>query len=97
MAVRVVLEMKAKAGTGNDLIAAFKSTLPEARAFEGCVSIDALQNSEDADNLVLVETWETREHHEKYLAWRHERGDIERRAGAFDERPNVRYFDLTDA
>lgn len=97
MAVRVVLEMKAKTGTGNDLVAAFKSTLADTRAFEGCTSIDVLQNSEDADSLMLVEVWETRAHHEKYLAWRRERGDIERRAGSFAERPNVRYFDLTDA
>ena len=97
MAVCAILEMKANPGTGNDLVAAFKSTLPETRAFDGCVRIDMLQDSEDADRLVLVEVWETRAHHEKYLAWRREKGDIERRAGSFAERPSINYFDIADA
>ena len=97
MTVRVLLEMKAKPGTGNDLVAAFKSTLADTRAFEGCISIATLQNSDDADNLVLVEVWESREHHEKYLAWRRERGDIARRGEALAEPSSLRYFDLTEA
>lgn len=97
MAVSAILEMKAKPGTGNDLVTAFKSTLEETRAFDGCIRIDVLQDSEDTDHLVLVELWETRAHHEKYVAWRRERGDIERRAESFAERPSIRYFDLVDA
>ncbi len=97
MSVRVILEFKANTGTGNDLVSAFRSTLAEARNFEGCSSIELLQNSDDADNLVLVQEWESREHHGKYLAWRNERGDIDRRAEALAEPPKFRYFELTDA
>ena len=64
MAKRVILEVKAKPGTGDELVAFFRSILPETRAHEGCTSVDALQNSDDADNVVLVEVWESREQHE---------------------------------
>lgn len=97
MAARVLLEAKAKPGTGNDLVAVFKSILPETRAYEGCISIEVLQNSDDADNLVLVEVWATRGHYENYLAWRRERGDLDRLAQVLAEPPSIRHFDLTDA
>ena len=78
MAVSVILEVKAKPGTGDELVAFFRSILPETRAFEGCTSVDTLQNSDDADNVVLVEVWDSREQYEKYLAWRRESGTNDR-------------------
>ena len=65
MAVRVILEVKAKPGTGDELVALFRSILPETRAYEGCTSVDTLQNSDDADNVVVVEVWDSREQYEK--------------------------------
>ena len=97
MAVRVLLEVKAKPGTGNDLVAVFKSALPETRAYEGCIGIDTLQSSDDPDNLLLVEVWETRGHYEKYLAWRQETGVFDQLTQALAGPPSIRYFDLTDA
>ncbi len=97
MATRVFLEVRAKPGTGAELIAFFRSILPETRAHEGCTSVDALQNSDDADNVVLVEVWETREQYEKYLAWRREKGTSDRLMEALAEPPIIRHFDVTDA
>ena len=74
MAVRVILEVKAKPGTGGEVVAFFRSILPETRAYEGCTRVETLQNSEDADNVLLVEDWDTHEQYEKYLAWQRERG-----------------------
>ena len=97
MATRVILEVKAKPGTGDELVAFFRSILPETRAHEGCMSVEALQNSDDADNVVLVEDWETREQYEKYLAWQRERGTSGRLMEALAEPPTIRHFDVTDA
>ena len=97
MAVSVILEVKAKPGTGDELVAFFRSILPETRAFEGCTSVETLQNSDDADNVVLVEMWEDREQYEKYLAWRRERGTTDRLMEALAEPPSIRHFDVTDA
>ena len=97
MATRVILEVNAKSGTGDELVAFFRSILPETRAHEGCTSVEVLQNSDDADNVVLVEDWETREQYEQYLAWQRERGTSDRLMGALAEPPIIRHFDVTDA
>ena len=97
MAVRVILEVKAKPGTGDELVAFFRSILPETRAYEGCTSVDALQNSDDADSVVVVEEWETHEQYENYLAWQRERGTSDRLKQALAEPPSIRHFDVTDA
>ncbi|MXY66178.1 MAG: hypothetical protein F4206_10725 [Gammaproteobacteria bacterium] len=88
---------RAPPGTGNELIAYFRSILPETGAYEGCLGADTLQNSDDADNLVLVETWETHEQYEKYLAWRRGRGDSDRLREGLAEPPNIRHFEVADA
>ncbi len=97
MAVRVILEAQAKPGTGDEVVALFRSILVETRAYEGCKSIDTLQNSDDTDNVVLVEVWDSRKQYEKYLAWQRERGTIDRLVAALAKLPSIRYFDLTDA
>ena len=97
MAARVILDVRAKPGTGDELVTFFRSILPETRACEGCTSVDALRNSDDADNVVLVEVWETREQYEQYLAWQRERGTSDRLMEALAEPPIIRHFDVTDA
>ena len=97
MATTVLLELKAKAGTGNDLVGVFKEILPDTRAFDGCQGVDVLQNADDGDVLVLVERWDSREHYEKYLAWRTETGALAGLLEATDGAPSIRYFDKTDS
>ena len=97
MATRVILEVRAKPGTGDELVAFLRSILPETRAHEGCTSVKTLRNSDDADNVVVVEVWDTREQYEKYLAWQRERGTSDRLREALAEPPVIRHFDLTDA
>ncbi|MCE2493566.1 MAG: antibiotic biosynthesis monooxygenase [Alphaproteobacteria bacterium] len=97
MAVRVILEVQAKPGTGDEVVAFFRSILPETRAYEGCTSVDALQNSDDADNMVVVEVWDSHEQYEEYLAWRRERGTSDRLKQILAEPPSIRHFDVADA
>lgn len=97
MAITVFLEVKAKSGTGSDLVAAFKGLLPDTRAYEGCISIDLYQNQDDPDVLVVYEKWETKDNYQKYLAWRQETGVLGQLIEATEGEASIRYFDLTDA
>ena len=97
MAVRVLLETQAKPGTGGDLVAFFRSIMSEARDYEGCLGVETLQNSDDADSVVLVEEWETRAQYESYLAWRREKGVSDRLKQMLAEPPVIRHFDVTGA
>ena len=97
MAVTVLLELKAKAGTGGGLAGVFKQILPDTRKFEGCKGVTVLQNQDDPDTLVLVEEWETKENHQKYMAWRTETGLVDQLVAAIEGPPSIRYFGTADA
>ena len=93
----VILEATAKKGTGTQLVETIRALLPDTRNKDGCQSVEVTTNLDDADNLVLVERWATRKDHENYLAWRQQRGDLDKLAGALAGPPSIRYFDLTSA
>lgn len=97
MATTVILEVRAKAGTGSDVHGALKEILPDTRAYDGCHGVDVFRNDDDADVIVVVEQWESRPHYEKYLAWRMETGLLAQLAEALDGDPSIRYFSKTDA
>ena len=97
MAVTVLLELKAKSGTGDALAGVFKQILPDTRAFEGCNGVTVLQNEDDSDTLVLVEEWDTKQHHEKYMGWRTETGLVDQLVAAIEGPPSIRYFGTADA
>ena len=97
MAGTVILEVKAKPGTGDNLVSVFRQILPDTRSYDGCISLELIQNQDDPDVLIAYECWETREHYEKYFAWRKETGALDTLGPLLVDAPNIRYFNLTDA
>ena len=97
MPTTVIFEIQAKPGTGNQLVSALKQGLPETRSREGCLGLEVHQNLDDADDLVAIETWESRAAYESYLKWRQENGAFGRLLAACAGPPRIRFFDLTDA
>ena len=97
MAVTIILEIQAKKGTGNDLLATMKGILPETRSYAGCIGLNVYQNKDDSDVMVLVESFESKAHYEKYLAWREETGVLQQLSAALEGPPSIRFFDLVDA
>lgn len=96
MTVRVVLQARAKPGSGNEVAAFFQSIMPGTRAYEGCKFAGIYQNSEDADDVVLVEAWESREHYERYLEWRRGEGVSARLKQVLDGEPRIGFFEIFD-
>jgi quinol monooxygenase YgiN len=47
--------------------------------------------------MVIVERWDSRRHHEKYLAWRTETGVMDKLGGMLAGPPSMRYFERADA
>ena len=97
MAVRVILEVQAKPGTGDEPVAFFRSILADTRAYEGCTRVDTLRNRDDVDNVLLVEEWDSHEQYDNYLAWQRDRGTSDRLKEALAAPPTIRHFDVTDA
>ena len=97
MAVSVLLSGTLKDG----LVGQFSGICTEAfhvtRAFDGCQNINLTLHVEDPHKFVLTAVWDSKEHYEKYLAFRTEDGTV----GAIGEMcvdgPNIDIFDITDA
>ena len=92
MSVLVLLQFNAKPENAGDITKYMKEALPDTRGFDGCNSISVHSDQDNSNNMVIVEDWDSREHYEKYLAWRTERGDMERMGGWLVGEPTIRYY-----
>ncbi len=97
MAVSVLLEGTLKEG----LVDQFEEICTEAfkvtRAFDGCQNINLTFNVENNNNYVLTEVWDSKEHYEKYLAFRTDDGTIAAVTEMCSKGPVIRIFDITNA
>ena len=96
MSVIVLLEMQVKPDAVDEMKSSLKKMLPDSRAFDGCQSIDIDGNTEDAGKLIFYERWESRKHHESYMAWRREAGAMDQTATMWVGTPSLRYFERID-
>jgi len=55
------------------------------------------QQQDNPTVMVLIESWDSREHYEKYFAWRQESGALAALGEMLAGPPNLRYFDEVDA
>ena len=96
MSVLFILELNIEPGEVDRYLGQFPNVLPDTRAFEGCEKITVHQNADDPSDVVLLEWWASKEAHQKYMAWREERGDIEKLMQGLTGPPKTRYFDTKD-
>ena len=96
MSVLVLLDIEAAPGKEEDLVSAFAGVLPDTRVYDGCESLTAHRNLDRPGQLVLVERWESRDHHETYMKWRGERGDLDRLGALMAGPPTVLYCEEVD-
>jgi quinol monooxygenase YgiN len=97
MSVVVLLELQVKPEAVNEVKANFKKLLPETRAYAGCLGLDVYGNMDDSGNIVLYERWESRDHYQKYLAWRTETGVLNALGANLTGPPKIRYYERVDA
>jgi quinol monooxygenase YgiN len=74
MSVTVTLLFPTKAEESDNFWNALISVLPDTRAYDGCVSVTTHRDLDDPSKVFLIEVWDSREHQQKYLAWRVETG-----------------------
>lgn len=97
MSVMVLLEAPVKPEDLSKMKSYMAEILPGTRECEGCQGINVYFDVANETTLVLVEHWDSRAHHEKYLAWRTETGVMEKLGGMISGPPNLRYFERADA
>ena len=97
MSVTVLLEATVKPEEISNMKSYLAKVLPESRTYDGCQGFDLYFNTEKKGDMVLVEHWDSRAHHEKYLGWRTETGVMDKLGGMLAGPPSIRYFDRADA
>ena len=97
MTVSVLLEGVLKGGQVEKFTELCKEAYKVTRAYDGCEGINLTFNVENNNNFVMTETWKSKEHYEKYLAFRNEDGTVELIGSVCDEGPSIRIFDITEA
>ena len=69
MTVMVMLDFDIKEGQLDEFLGILEQTLPETRAYNGCLFLKTCVY-ENQNKICLVEEWETKKHQEEYFAWR---------------------------
>jgi len=92
MSIDVILELQVSAEHKEELINTLEAILPDTRAFKGCQDVVVTSNDEDPLNIVLLEKWDVRANHESYMAWRADRGDLDKLGALLTAPPAVKYL-----
>ncbi len=93
MSVTVVVDLPAQPDKAQEIQSFISGIVPGTRTFDGFADITMHRAQDDPNQILLVERWASRAHHEKYLAWRTDRGDLATIVGMLDGPPAIRYFD----
>lgn len=96
MSVLVLLEASVKPEDVARMKAFLGEILPDTRAYDGCQGFDACFSAEDPTRMVMIERWDSRAHHEKYLGWRTETGVMDKLGAMLAGPPSMRYFERAD-
>lgn len=80
MSSMVIAEFTAAPGKLDELVGFLRSALPDTRTFDGCISLD-VHIHRDTDTIVMIESWQSHEQYDAYLAWRMETGMIDQIGG----------------
>ena len=94
MTVSVILEGTLKDGERENFTGICTEAFKVTRAYDGCHGIDLTFNTENSNNWVFTEVWETKEHYEKYLHFRTEDGTLEVVSSLCEDAPSIRIFDI---
>ena len=97
MSVLVLLELEAKEGAADEMIAVLARHLGDTRARRGCESVTVHRDADRPTSVLLVERWATRDDDAAYREWRAGEGAIAEMGPLVGGPPRIRYFDDVDA
>ena len=78
-----------EARTPSGIEGCIKTILPDTRAYDGFEAFSVGQDVKDENRIVLVEHWASKEHYEKYIAWRTETGVMDQLMGMVTQPPTL--------
>lgn len=96
MSAVIVVEIKAQDGRVDELKQFIHEIVPGARAFDGCQTVNLIQDMDDPATMLIYETWTSRQAYEKYFSWRQETGVVDTLVSYLSGPPSLRFFDIVE-
>ena len=93
MAVTVTFGLQIKLDRLDEFKNVLREILPDTRAFSGCQDVRVIENQDSPGSITLLEGWDSKEDHIKYVTWRTEIGTVETLAGFVEAEPATTYYD----
>lgn len=94
MTLIVTLELKAKTECEEKLKLLLLDSIPETRAFDGCLSVDIHQACTDAGIFMLYEKWESESKYQEYYEYRSASDAMQAAAPLLAELPRVASYNV---
>ena len=94
MTTIVILDIPATPKIRDEVLATLEDALVVTRAFDGCEGLDLLVNQDEPANFVVYERWASRDHYERYLAFRQSSGFSSSFRAMFPDPSVIRKFDI---
>ncbi|MER2997652.1 putative quinol monooxygenase [Pontibacter populi] len=96
MAMIVILEARIREESVDEAKAFFQKVIPDTRIYEGCLASKLFQSEKEPTSLLMVEDWESQDHHRKYLDWCTRTGMLRKLLRLSSGPPNLRYYHTLD-
>ncbi len=97
MVCAVTAEFVCNNGKRDELVELLSVMVPETRKKDGAIMIEICIDQDDPDRIVLLEKWNSRANHEAYVAYRKERGDIDKIMNLLATPPKFIWLDLLES
>ncbi|HEY4652654.1 MAG TPA: antibiotic biosynthesis monooxygenase family protein [Pontibacter sp.] len=96
MATRVILETRIREDAVDEAKAFFQRVIPDARVYDGCLYSNMFQDEKEPTSLLMVEDWESLDHHRRYLNWCTRSGVLREMLRLMSGPPSLRYYHTLD-
>ena len=97
MAVTVTLRLQIKLDRLDEFKNVLREILPDTRVFSGCQDIRVIENQDYTGSITILEGWDPKGNHIKYVTRRTEIGMMEALAGFDEAEPAITYYDTVGA
>ena len=94
--VKVTYVMNLKPEVTEAFCASMPQMLPDTRAFKGCRNVNVYRSNDDANKIILIEEWDSKQDYEAYLAWRAEQNPERKTSDLFTTPSAPEYWTLVD-
>lgn len=93
----ILVTMKCVAKNRDEFVKHLSKNLPVTRKREGCRYVDTYTSADKPNEVILIEAWDSRALHEKYIEWRTETGGLAAFAAFLAEPPTVDFWVFNEA